>query len=192
MVLKHQIDTIYVFTPARMEALAMGGLLAATLPRLLRFGAPSLMRKATTAAIVLGVVNLMILWRSPERISPLSLTVGYSLISVFFAATLIMALVAPATALTGKFLNSAMLRSLGKYSYGLYVYHVILTASFERSFGQRWMNDVFSARLHLGRAAYGVSVIAFIILASCASFVIAWLSWHLFEKQFLKLKKYFA
>jgi peptidoglycan/LPS O-acetylase OafA/YrhL len=190
MTARGHVDTIYVFTPCRVDALAMGGLLAASLPRV-KLSARTLLAYARAAAIILGIANLLILWSSPDRISLLSLTAGYSLIGAFFAALLVMALVKSPGASFESCMKSPVLRILGKYSYGLYVYHVLLASTFEYYFGQPLINNVLRARLHLGGAAYGASVFIFIILATIASFTVAWLSWHLFEKQFLRLKKYF-
>jgi peptidoglycan/LPS O-acetylase OafA/YrhL len=85
-----------------------------------------------------------------------------------------------------------VLRSLGKYSYGIYVYHDLLNNQFDKWFGQHKLESLFRDRLHVHGAAYGCSVILFILLASAASFAVAWLSWQVYEKRFLKLKRYFA
>lgn len=61
---------------------------------------------------------------------------------------------------------------LGKYTYGLYLIHVICIILFEK-IGER----------------YNLGTYTIIILAFIFTVVLSYLSYHLFEKQFLKLKK---
>ena len=69
---------------------------------------------------------------------------------------------------------------LGKYSYGLYVFHAMLSyAMLENhtlAWFERWVPQHFVAILAQAAVGIGLSV--------CA----AWLSYHLFEKRFLALK----
>ena len=73
------------------------------------------------------------------------------------------------------------LRFFGKYSYGLYVLHAIALPAFNQ--GLRWMRAHGVGRLQ-ARAATGVLEFAVALLAAYCSF-------HLYEKQFLRLKRYF-
>ena len=78
----------------------------------------------------------------------------------------------------------APLRSFGKYSYGLYVLHFVLKPIFQHYFSVSLLTDrVFH---HYWPARF-----AFMALSIAASLAVAWLSWHLYEKQFLKLKRFF-
>lgn len=182
--------SIYVFTPCRADALAAGGLLAILLREDSNWVRPALPR-AKWAALALGSVWVSSLWLNPERDDLWSLTLGYSLATGFFVALLSAVLESSNENWLRKPFEHAALRGLGKYSYGIYVYHVVLATSFDRLFGVDQLTRMFRARLHFGRAGYGVAVLSFIVLASAASFVIAFASWHLFEKRFLRLKRYF-
>ena len=74
------------------------------------------------------------------------------------------------------------LRFFGKYSYGLYVYHLlILPAVISR------LRPWFAAEFH--SKFLGVLLSALVGLAACT--LAAFLSYQLFEKHFLRLKKYF-
>jgi peptidoglycan/LPS O-acetylase OafA/YrhL len=183
-------DAIYVFTPCRVDTMALGALLAVLVrgdPRVAR----RLLGGAKGLAMVFGIAWMASLWHNPGRDRLWSVTAGYSLVAFFFAALLPAVLAAPIGAPLGRIFHSAWLRTLGKYSYGLYVYHVVLGSTFNRCFGVDRLKAVFQTRLHLGGAAYGAGVVAYLLLASAASFAVAWVSWNLLEKRFLTLKKYF-
>lgn len=65
---------------------------------------------------------------------------------------------------------------LGKYTYGLYLYHVIII-------------NLLLQTIHF--LPFEISWFAFVTISLLLTIIISLLSYHLFEKQFLKLKKYF-
>ena len=65
-----------------------------------------------------------------------------------------------------------MLRAYGKYSYGIYVLHVLLLPFF-----------VFLHPL--------LGSVGFALYICVLSLVAGWLSWHLYEVHFLRLKRFF-
>jgi len=82
------------------------------------------------------------------------------------------------------FLNSKILIFIGKISYGIYVYHALLRPFFKEFF--------YITPIEL----YGIDnvlliTIIYTLISSVISILIAWISWEIFEKQILKLKKYF-
>jgi peptidoglycan/LPS O-acetylase OafA/YrhL len=181
---------IYIFTPCRIDTLALGSLLAL----ILRHDPPTaakLLSSSKWLALILGLITLIGLWKNPSRNGWVSMTAGYTLLAAAFAALLLYSLAAPPPSLAARFFTARPLRALGKYSYGLYVYHSILGPAFDRAFGQRQLDAALRAHVHLARTAYAASVLLFMLLATAVSFAIAFASWHLFEKQVLKLKKYF-
>ena len=111
------------------------------------------------------MITLIGLWQNPSRDGWASMTAGYTLLAAFFAALLLYSLAAPPASPAARFFAAAPLRALGKYSYGLYVYHSILGPAFDRAFGQRRLDSLLRSHLHLGRAAYATSVLLFVILA---------------------------
>lgn len=186
----YTVWAIYVFTPGRADALALGGLLAA----LLREGGAAarfLTANAGKIALVTGPVWLYGIYKDPEHETLLNLTLGYFLVAAFYGALLVRSLTAGRGSAVGAAFYSKFMRTLGKYSYGLYVYHVVLHSTFDRFFDQRDIDAYLHDHLHLGKAAYGASVMLYIVLASAISFGVAFASWHLFEMQFLKLKRFF-
>ncbi len=81
------------------------------------------------------------------------------------------------------FFSSRIMRLFGKVSYGLYVYHFAVLPLLERYLSpNRWSYIVDSPVAR---------VMVFFILSIGSTFLISWISWHVFEKQFLKFKKFF-
>ena len=89
---------------------------------------------------------------------------------------------APAQA-SNRILSSKVLVAFGKYSYGLYVIHGILRPCFARLF------DFGKLPKHWGLPF--VYLLAYYVLTIALSFCLAYLIYHLFEKRFLALKRYF-
>lgn len=175
----------YVMTPARMDALAMGAGLAliARGPK----GLTPLIRVARPAAGVLGAVLVAILvWRQGLiPWDPLMKTVGHTLLAAFFAAVLVLALTSPEQTRWGRFWSSRTLRFFGRYSYGLYVFHHPML----------FFN--FGALLFLDRIPflYGsllLKKLVFVTAATAVSIALALISWHLYEKRCLGLKRFFT
>src|SRR5262249_5684234 len=76
-----------------------------------------------------------------------------------------------------------LLRFFGKYSYGLYVYHGLLTWYF--------VEIGLDARLEPLLRNHSLVIAARPALGVALSLVIALLSYHLLEKRFLALKRHF-
>lgn len=110
-------------------------------------------------------------------------TVGFSMVACVAAATLAIALEADPAGLAGRIWSHQALRFMGKYSYGIYVYHVFVMAisavvvppqSFIHFFPHPVIGDA-----------------VLVLSSSVVSVGLAFLSFHLYEKHFLKAKKHF-
>jgi len=170
---------VYFFTPCRMDTLALGGLLALAVrgPQ----GVRPLLSPAKWSVVVCGI--LMMLWGWYRRaLSHEDWWVqgpGFSVIALFFGGLLVLCLAGPADAGVARLFSRRELRLLGKYSYAMYVFHylVMLVATpdgLAEMVGSYW----------LGATLYSLMVLALTL-------GLAFLSWHLYEKQFLKLKRFF-
>jgi peptidoglycan/LPS O-acetylase OafA/YrhL len=170
-------DAAYTFTPCRMDALAIGAGAAAlirgdTLRRaIVRAQASAL--GAAGVAMVLGGAVLGHLLRTGAAMQ----SAGYTLIALGFAILLIAVL--PVSGVPARVLSFAPLRRIGTYSYGMYVFHAPL--------------HLFVGLPLLAHFSSGTAVgLLYACAATLATFVVAALSYHLYERRFLALKQVLA
>jgi peptidoglycan/LPS O-acetylase OafA/YrhL len=169
---------VYVATPMRMDALAAGALiaLAARGPG----GIHALVKPAFAigGATLLAFVTLAVIRHTKSSLDPAMATIGYSLVWMIYGSVLVLALKwRPLNVV----MNSAVLRWFGKYSYGMYVWHPIVFIILLHS------EFVRTLRGPATPLAIGLNVAAALALMLIVTLV----SWHLWEKQFLKLKARF-
>ena len=147
-------------------------------------GAEMLLRRAGRAALTLAAAAVIIsAWCAATKLGLLPLhQVRNTVFALFFGALSLISL-QPSTNPVARIFQGPALRFFGKYSYGLYVYHGILTwylqeIGLERRLdallGNHWLVILVKAA-----GAVGVSV------------AVAVLSYQLFEKRFLALKRFF-
>ena len=107
----------------------------------------------------------------------------YTLSALFFASLLYLSLNTDRSALVRRICENAFLRDLGKYSFGLYVFHQMFEFVWKNGFGNRLLHS----GLHpaIGQAVY-------ILLAFAGTYLLARLSWVLIERPFLGLKDVWA
>ncbi len=191
------LNAIYCLTPCRMDALLVGGfvaILSAGDVPLVTWRRPARLCAAASGAVIVGsmIVSGCTYW--PDLFaraaghSGLALfagTAGYSLLALLFGAVVVLAVTAPAGSLARRLLEGRLLTFFGKYSYGLYVFHGLLWPAFDRG---RLSVEGLTARFD----SYLLAVAVHLTAATAISVALAYLSWHLYEKQFLKLKRYFS
>jgi peptidoglycan/LPS O-acetylase OafA/YrhL len=173
------VDEIYAFTGCRADSLMIGGVLALTLRT--RFQR-SLLRHSSTAFIVLFVVMVcagFYLGGFDARNAAVQ-GVGYTIIALADAA--LIATVIARSAITRIAFENGFMRFFGKYSYGIYVFHYSLDAALTHLLRQR-----FNATFH----SKAMSVVLSALIVAALAVLVAFASYHLYEKHFLKLKKHF-
>ena len=165
----------YIFPLSRVDALALGGAAAWLFEgdqreRLRAWGT----RGLAAAAAVLGA---LVVWRGGLADSDWWVTTaGISLLAVTFAAALVVLV-------TRGGRGSAPLAHLGRYSYGMYVFHQPVILVMLRVVGARGLPLVLGSRLP--------ALLAFTVAANGVTYGCARLSWWALEERFLRLKSRF-
>ena len=174
----------YVLPFARMDALALGALIAIAVRH--QGGLERLARVANMAAPLAGVAAMAItLWEwNPHWSAPMMQTVGYSCLAIMFGSILVVALTAPPHSRIRRILHHPLLGRIGVYSYALYLVHLPLRAVVrDHLFGPGEFPVLWGSQLP--------GQLMFYVVGSAPAFLLAWVSWHWYERRFLALKKYF-
>ena len=184
---------IYVLTPTRVDALAAGSLIACWLDRSLDPERLRRFAKSAGTVSLLGIAGLLAFRGRLRLEDPLLQTAGYSLIAVGGAALLTLLLQPAKAPLLVRCFTVRPLLSLGRYSYAMYLFHVPLGAINRKGI---WGIDDAADTASLPEVLPMWGDRLHVLLAMMASsllltFAAAWLSWHLYEKHFLRLKRYF-
>ncbi|HXU72731.1 MAG TPA: acyltransferase [Polyangia bacterium] len=178
-------EAIYTFSISRMDALALGGAIAAA------FRIPALAAKlhAVDARVWIALIavglGLFFATGSASYEHAFGATVGYSLVALICGIAIIGGTAADAAGARGWFspLRLRPLRVVGKYSYGMYVFHKPFHDFIGRPIQQRLGWDF----VHTTTAGA-----LYIVTGMVAILGIAFVSYNLFERRFLKLKERFA
>jgi peptidoglycan/LPS O-acetylase OafA/YrhL len=186
---------LYMFTICRMDALAAGGAVAA----LLRIPAARAAASRRRGGLALGAGALfvagLLATRGYPRAGVRDQTFGYTILAVTFAALVLLVVLDhnpghdpghdpghnPGRGRIGAAFGNAVLRSFGKYSYAIYLFHQPLN----QMVGEPWLR----ARLPQGPGL--ATGCAYMAAVTAASYAIAVVSYHGYEKHFLALKRYF-
>jgi peptidoglycan/LPS O-acetylase OafA/YrhL len=127
---------------------------------------------AAVAAILLGTWGALGAW-SFRADNPMLMWIGYTILAVGFGGALVIGVSwSPASVV----LNTPVLRWFGRYSYGMYVWHVIVNVI------------VFATASAATLQAWGA---AYILLAFVLMTLVSLTSYHVLEQPFLRLKKHF-
>jgi len=179
---------IYTQTFSRTDELALGGLVAVLVER---WSAERMLHWARWAigVAIVAVVAAMVIQGGPLWWGHwTALVPGFSALALG-AAGLVVVAISPGGGALRRLFEAPALRTLGKYSYGLYVLHVPLQPLYLRLFPP--------ARLAAAAAGLGwsgsrlVGLLGFTALASLVTLALAMLSFHLYERPFLGLKRFF-
>jgi peptidoglycan/LPS O-acetylase OafA/YrhL len=176
------VVTTTVLTPFQLDALCLGGFFAVLLRQP---GGEAAVRRALPWIALAGAVVAALTYAVPF------LTGGGRLVGVpvrggafrvLFAVLLLGVLFAPEGSLASRVFRSRAMTWLGKYSYGLYVYH-----HFVSYFVMRHRTEFVLARV-AGSHTLAVWIQAAVGIG--LSMAVAWASYEWLEKRFLDLKRY--
>ena len=174
--------SIYVLTPSRLDALCIGAFLAVASRSNLR---EPLTRMVRPALLVLAASVLIVSVGSAAKLFPGVLhAIRSSLVALFFGALLIFCIHSSPADRIVRFFNHSALRFFGKYSYGIYVFQGIISYLLNEKVAENaatgWVRP--HLLLLILRAAAGVGL----------SVLIAVVSYDLYERRFLRLKRWFG
>ena len=178
-------SSVYHFTPFRLDGLATGAFIAlsvrdpaarAVLDRLSKLSGSIAL---AVAALLYGPFPL------PEPLSTqLDFSVGFSALCIGFGALLTRVVLSEPRSRLARVLSFRGLVTLGTYSYAMYLVHVpLLRVVSKIAVPPQWPgSERFPTLWVLGYTA----------MLGVLTLVAAMASWHLCEKHFLALKRYFA
>jgi peptidoglycan/LPS O-acetylase OafA/YrhL len=176
-------ELTYYMIHCRMDSLAVGALIAIAARGRDGMAALAKPAKVTMGAclVLLGaiyVANHGFFGYADKRVQ----SIGYTLLALFFGSLLVLTVLAAPGAALGRAFNTPALRFFGKYSYGIYVVHGLL---------HPWVNHQFPLKAMPKGALFFAAVGGRILIGTAISVAAAVLIWHLYEKHFLKLKRFF-
>lgn len=177
--------SISVLTPCRVDTLCVGGLFAAMVRR--ETGVAAMLDRAGRSAVILFALTVVVsaCGAITGRFLPVLHEVRVTLYALTFGFVTLLGVEWPGTSRrVSQFLNSGWLRAFGKYSYGLYVYHGMLTILFFELRTEERLTIALGGH-------HGLAMLLKAFLGVGVSFLAAVLSYELLEKRFLALKRYF-
>jgi peptidoglycan/LPS O-acetylase OafA/YrhL len=178
--------TTGVLTLFRLDGLALGAFLAVAARQ------PGGLKRLVWAlpramAVVVGLLAATVVWiRLLGARHGLELVEGVRpmLIEMLLAGLLMRALIAHERSATSRFFRSRFMVFLGTYSYGLYVYHHFISYYLTSNRTELELAPLLGS--------HGLAVALQATLGASASLAVAYLSYQLFEKRFLRLKRLFG
>jgi peptidoglycan/LPS O-acetylase OafA/YrhL len=139
-------------------------------------GNMSLMSKIGQITFALATaIYLVLILSGHTRSDYLMSTVGVLLLGLAFGSLVF----AVETGPSGRLFHSRTLQFFGTYSYGLYVFHHLLNPLYLSWISRPWFRS------------YTVSMIVWLAAVFLVTIGISLVSWHLFEKRILSLKRFF-
>jgi len=182
VLLSQGFEGAHFLTPCRMDALAVGAWLAVSPPPRAWIGA---------AATVLGAGGLVATaYLSGSSLPEAHAQQQWGLIAALALGVGLLTLARSRTVL-GPVFTFLPLRSLGKYSYCIYLTHFLVFDYYVGHVRSMMLNE--RATLQGWIDSYGslAMVLAFTTLCIVTTWALAFVSWHVFEKWFLALKRHF-
>jgi len=166
----------YMLTPFHMDGLVIGSWIA-----LAARSNPEILRKIarwTPIPLLVLTLGLVAVRQGLPIFDRYAITLGILFVSALTGSVLCWILVNGAP----RFLERNPLNSIGRYSYAMYLFHwPLLVAMYDRKMFER-MGEFRTT----GAGIFSVAIATIVV-----AYLLAWISWHAFERHFLDLKRYF-
>ena len=184
-VILHAEDTsIWTWsTLQRIDGLAIGSLIAVSLRSTRLREILPVDRSFRISFATLGFFCLVLMWLPKRWNVPIVGVFSETVVVLFCGFLLLYTLRLRSDEPWQRIFSSDALMSLGKYSYGLYVIHFMLLPWFSKTFD-------FMA-LSKGRLPPLACLLCYYVVTIGLSFGLAYVSFHLYEKRWLALKRHF-
>jgi peptidoglycan/LPS O-acetylase OafA/YrhL len=172
---------LVALTPCRLDALCVGGLLAVVVRE---HDVGRVARRAANAAPVLGGLVLLVSAihvATEGALRSVLLPARGTLVALTFGAVLVLAVAADRATWLGRCLTTRPLRMMGKYSYGIYVFHGII------AYGMQARSTSSAIAAAVGSTSLAMAIAA--VVGTAFSVAVAAVSFEVFEKRFLVLKQ---
>ena len=180
--------SVYLLTPCRLDGLLLGSLVALALQepreweRLRRVAARAISWTGIMLlAIAAGQRQFSAAPRGPDL--RLQMAFGLAALAVLFSSLIVRAV--DGAGLWPRLLRAGWLREIGRYSYAMYVFHPLITSA------TKWLVEHNRSRLVAELPCWLGKPVAVVWVAG-ASFGVAVLSYHLWEKHFLGMQRFFV
>jgi peptidoglycan/LPS O-acetylase OafA/YrhL len=172
--------TTQTLTPCRLDALCAGAYLAVAARM---HGLDALARWARPGAYAfLSLIFGLSLWHAKfGSFDAFVLPLRGTAIALLFGSVIVLATAGGTGGVLGRFFSSAPMRFLGKYSYGLYVYHGVISYAFAEVQPRA---DWATAMVH----SHLLAMLLQAVFGSIVSLGVSVVSYELFESRFLRLK----
>jgi peptidoglycan/LPS O-acetylase OafA/YrhL len=164
------------FTLFRVDALALGGLLA-----LVARGPNGLEKLRPWAQF--GCIAFVATMMPPIHIQKQLPILRDTMYALLFGSVIVLAVTTPVSAWQSRLWNLPTLRFFGKYSYGMYVVQNLLKATIAPEVAIPSLAAAMGS-IFLGRCSC-------LVLMTLATVLAALFSWHVLEKHFLRMKSRF-
>ena len=168
----------YAQLPTHMDGLLYGAL-GAIIVRALPLGL-ALLWARRVVPFAFGILVLVIALGGIDFHSVSMIVLGFPAVAATFVCTVLFAL--RSGSVVNRIGNLSMLRFVGRYSYGMYVYHILFWPGLAR------MQPFLQAHLH----SVVLGGVCFTLLMLGGTMLVAVASYELYEKQWLRLKRLFA
>jgi len=173
--------SIYHVTFCRIDAFAIGSLIAVLYRTKDGLQPFVVISKIVAIVCFFLILGLFVIGRDIQLVVMLS----FSVFSLLFGSFLLLAVAGKEDNNIVQFLRWPFLRFFGKYSYGLYVFHLPISRFLRK-------NVALFKELPTVFGSYIPAQIMYIAFASAITLIVSVLSWNLYEKHFLKLKNCFV